>query len=255
MSQSNTQVTQESYLWIIDKDQSDRISEMLETDFEQFGVVGTRVLTPQYKCAKCGKLSGLDDFISGALKSKVHTREFMINALREPSTNLSPPHKLDCCVCGDAFLECNSVAPKSGLAYRVSRAFSLSPYGVEPPWQVPNWQVLAVYAHVEFSYSGLPYSDSTPWEGGAHTPFISIGNSEHLSRWARLAGEEALQELRATLGSEPDPDRFTVGTPQWGETAKKRSLYHSPLKLIERHLTIINENQPPVYPAFSPFLS
>ncbi|KAG9011640.1 hypothetical protein FRB93_002701 [Tulasnella sp. JGI-2019a] len=98
------------YLWPVDKDQSDRLSAMLKTDFPAMRITGTYVVGPQIKCEGCGKLSGLDDFISGALKYGIHDTKFMINALETGGENNTPAHKLECCVCGKTFLERNSVS-------------------------------------------------------------------------------------------------------------------------------------------------
>ncbi|KAG8889821.1 hypothetical protein FRB98_002470 [Tulasnella sp. 332] len=97
------------YLWPIDKAQADRLSEMLQTDFSAMRITGTYVVGPQIKCEGCGKLSGLDDFVKGALKYGIHDTKFMIKSLEIGEGNNTPAHKLDCCVCGRTFLERNSI--------------------------------------------------------------------------------------------------------------------------------------------------
>ncbi|KAG8889820.1 hypothetical protein FRB98_002469 [Tulasnella sp. 332] len=86
------------YLWPIDEAQANRLSEMLQTDFPAMHITGTYVVGPQIKCEGCGKLSGLDDFVKGALKHGIHDTKFMINALKTSRENRTPAHKLACCV-------------------------------------------------------------------------------------------------------------------------------------------------------------
>jgi hypothetical protein len=54
-------------------------------------------------CDNCGKLSGFDDFVAGALKDGIHTREFMIHVIETGAQNSSPPHDLQCMSCGDYY--------------------------------------------------------------------------------------------------------------------------------------------------------
>ncbi|KAG8864089.1 hypothetical protein FRB96_006962 [Tulasnella sp. 330] len=82
---------------------------MLQTDFPAMRITGTYVVGPQIKCEGCGKLSGLDDFVKGALKYGIHDTKFMIKSLEIGEGNNTPAHKLDCCVCGRTFLERNSI--------------------------------------------------------------------------------------------------------------------------------------------------
>ncbi|KAG8883829.1 hypothetical protein FRB97_005833 [Tulasnella sp. 331] len=83
---------------------------MLQTDFPAMHITGTYVVGPQIKCEGCGKLSGLDDFVKGALKHGIHDTKFMINALKTSRENRTPAHKLACCVCHKTFLERNSAS-------------------------------------------------------------------------------------------------------------------------------------------------
>ncbi|KAG8987380.1 hypothetical protein FRB95_002512 [Tulasnella sp. JGI-2019a] len=100
------------YHWNVDETQADRLSKMLKVDFATLGVTGTYVMGPQVECHGCGKLSGLDDFVSGASKFGIHSTEFMIDALLGEGENKSPTHKLECCVCGETFREGNAVNAK-----------------------------------------------------------------------------------------------------------------------------------------------
>ncbi|KAG8864090.1 hypothetical protein FRB96_006963 [Tulasnella sp. 330] len=75
-------------------------------------ITGTYVVGPQIKCEGCGKLSGLDDFVKGALKHGIHDTKFMINALKTSRENRTPAHKLACCVCHKTFLERNSASER-----------------------------------------------------------------------------------------------------------------------------------------------
>ncbi|KAG9029131.1 hypothetical protein FRB95_005635 [Tulasnella sp. JGI-2019a] len=100
------------YHWKIDQDQAIRLSGMLNVDFATLGVSGTYVMHPQVQCHGCGKLSGLDDFVSGAFKFGAHSTEFMVDSLLSDEENKSPAHKLECCMCGTTFLERNTVGAK-----------------------------------------------------------------------------------------------------------------------------------------------
>ncbi|KAG9001457.1 hypothetical protein FRB94_004772 [Tulasnella sp. JGI-2019a] len=64
------------YHWNVDETQADRLSKMLKVDFATLGVTGTYVMGPQVECHGCGKLSGLDDFVSGASKFGIHVEFF-----------------------------------------------------------------------------------------------------------------------------------------------------------------------------------
>ena len=98
------------YHWPIDKDMTARVSKMLDFDFASLGIKGTYVLCPLLKCHSCGKTSGLDDFIYGALKVGIHNVSFMVKALVEGVENKSPAHKLWCSGCGEVFLESDAVS-------------------------------------------------------------------------------------------------------------------------------------------------
>jgi hypothetical protein len=55
------------------------------------------------KCYGCGKLSGFDDFVAGALRDGIHSREFMIHVIGTGAENSSPPHGLQCMNCGSHY--------------------------------------------------------------------------------------------------------------------------------------------------------
>lgn len=97
---------------MVTKEQSDRISDMLKVDFQSFGITCTYLTGPQATCGGCGKLSGLDDFVHNAMKLNVHDAAFMIGMFKNPVPNKTPPHKLECCVCGTTYLKCNLVSPR-----------------------------------------------------------------------------------------------------------------------------------------------
>ncbi|KAG9037356.1 hypothetical protein FRB95_005996 [Tulasnella sp. JGI-2019a] len=120
------------YHWKIDQDQAARLSGMLNVDFATLGVSGTYVMHPQVECHGCGKLSGLDDFVNGALKFGIHSTKFMVDSLLGDEENKSPAHKLECCVCGTTFLERNIVGAKQPgwfdiakqIVYEIGSAFT-----------------------------------------------------------------------------------------------------------------------------------
>jgi len=255
MSQSNLEETQQPYyLWVIDRNQCDRISELLQTDFEKFGISGTKVLSPPAICAKCGKISGFDDFISGALKSKIHTREFMINALRNPSPNFSPPHKLDCSICGDTFLERNSLPDTHSLVQKVLAIFSQAE-DMLVRYSVPNWVGLINWTSVDTSYSSLTQngdgSGEPAWSGGAYTAFTSGGNEDQLSIWKEFAVSWSRDAISTALGEDFDETKFSEGDYKWGEGAEAGTVYLPPFRLTDEQLEEINKVGPELGIAFS----
>lgn len=98
-------VPNKGYYWPIASDEATRISSLLDFDIESLRVAGHWVNSPALVCYKCNKVSGLDDFIYGALKDGVHDAEFMVNALKEGPRGTGMEHVLHCCNCDTMFVE------------------------------------------------------------------------------------------------------------------------------------------------------
>ena len=89
----------------MDKEETERISELLGVDFSQYGITGHWMAPGRAKvsCENCGKPSGLDDFVHTALKSGVHSREHILKAFLDGSHSGGTPHFIDCAVCDTTF--------------------------------------------------------------------------------------------------------------------------------------------------------
>ncbi|KAH7928906.1 hypothetical protein BV22DRAFT_1117214 [Leucogyrophana mollusca] len=129
-----------AHLWKIDDNQCDRISTLLDIDFAAIDLRGHVLNTAESVCHGCGKLSGLDDFVSTGLSRGVHTKEFIINSLTGPHRSSSTPHELECCVCGTVYLDRYRIDKEEGKALRKRMADS----GYNPRHEVgaaatPGW--------------------------------------------------------------------------------------------------------------------
>ena len=115
----NANLPEGAHIWPVDKAMGSRITNMLNFDFAALGINGTYVMCPLLKCHGCGKISGLDDFVYGAMKTGIHNVAFMIKVLvDEESSNPSPPHKLWCSGCDEIFLKSDAVSrPRTFVKY------------------------------------------------------------------------------------------------------------------------------------------
>jgi hypothetical protein len=94
------------YTWEIDAAETERLSQLLGTDFSRFGLRATRLDGPKAHCDGCGKLSGFDDFVHNALADGIHSKEFIIKVVQSKNPhNPSPPHELRCMSCGISYKE------------------------------------------------------------------------------------------------------------------------------------------------------
>lgn len=96
------------YKWEIDNNERKRLIELLNIDFNDEkikNIKGTIVDGPRMNCNNCGKKSELIDFVHTSIKQNIHSKEFMIKALKETIPNSSPPHELECSNCENKFLE------------------------------------------------------------------------------------------------------------------------------------------------------
>ncbi|KAE9988995.1 hypothetical protein EG328_003311 [Venturia inaequalis] len=92
------------HYWPISEREKAHLSEQLGVDFSKLNIYGTFVQTPKEECQGCGKESGLEDFVDGALKSGVHRRDFMIKSLTHAEgRGESPPHEISCSNCGTKY--------------------------------------------------------------------------------------------------------------------------------------------------------
>ncbi|KAF4956894.1 hypothetical protein FGADI_3497 [Fusarium gaditjirri] len=114
-----------TYKWPIYDEEEARPTVMLGVDFKTFDIGGTLVKQPPLNCQQCGKRSGLDDFVHGALEDGIHNTEFFLRILRgleSDNVRASPPHRLRCMNCDTYF----KYPPISDLANR-GISFSWSP--------------------------------------------------------------------------------------------------------------------------------
>ncbi|KZV93514.1 hypothetical protein EXIGLDRAFT_835695 [Exidia glandulosa HHB12029] len=99
------------YYWRIDDDQAGRLSRLLDIDFGELGIIGQFVNGVALECAQCGKVSGLDDFVYTAIKTGVHTKDFIVQTLQDRSNarrGNGTLHTLTCCECDTVFKEVGS---------------------------------------------------------------------------------------------------------------------------------------------------
>lgn len=80
-----------NYLWPITPKEHDLVMDLLEVQDPDFKAPNVWVTVPQYYCTGCGKLAGFADSVFTALIDRVHTKKFMINALKRSLTNDQPP--------------------------------------------------------------------------------------------------------------------------------------------------------------------
>ena len=94
-----------SFLWEVGKDETERISQLLDVNFAKYGIDGHWVADVENKvpCEKCGKLSGLDDFVYTSLKKGVHSREFLLKMFLAIEPGRGANHLVDCAECGTTF--------------------------------------------------------------------------------------------------------------------------------------------------------
>ncbi|KAG9007228.1 hypothetical protein FRB93_008051 [Tulasnella sp. JGI-2019a] len=165
------------YLWSIDEAQSLRLSNLLNCDFSTLGVSGTYVVGPQIKCHGCGKLSGLDDFVSGAFKLGIHSAKFMIDALMNGTENKTPAHKLSCCICGTTFLERNSVIPRQESTWLELAKQVL--YGIASAgWNLADPKAKAMRG----------WGAGTGWSWARLTDDAAVGEKTAMRGWATGTG-------------------------------------------------------------------
>ncbi|TFK60432.1 hypothetical protein BDN72DRAFT_527159 [Pluteus cervinus] len=93
------------HYWPIDKEESSRLSSLLEYDFGSLDIAGHFVMRPQLSCSECGKFSGLDDFVHTSLRQEIHSKRFMINILKHHPISDGREHYLHCSSCDTLFVE------------------------------------------------------------------------------------------------------------------------------------------------------
>ncbi|PVH94426.1 hypothetical protein DM02DRAFT_539465, partial [Periconia macrospinosa] len=79
------------HYWPIEEDEMDPLSKLLDVDFRPLNILGTLVKAPKATCEGCGKRNGLDNFADNvtiwALEANIHTREWMVDVLRNGKPN------------------------------------------------------------------------------------------------------------------------------------------------------------------------
>lgn len=83
------------YLWTSDTTEDELLTKIL-------GVIlkapNTWVVAPQYCCQGCGRQSGFADSVHTALQDGVHSKQFLIEAVRHPRPNSAPQRFVRYCV-------------------------------------------------------------------------------------------------------------------------------------------------------------
>ncbi|TBU38515.1 hypothetical protein BD309DRAFT_874215, partial [Dichomitus squalens] len=84
----------------ISEDEKDRLTALLETDFNEANVAGTYVNAPPQACSHCGKETELIDWVYTALTRGVHSPEFIVESLKEGNIPKNVHHDVYCSRCG-----------------------------------------------------------------------------------------------------------------------------------------------------------
>ncbi|KAF3085924.1 hypothetical protein TWF569_009636 [Orbilia oligospora] len=90
--------------WILSHEEREHLGELLDVDASTFdNLKGNIMNRSRMACKKCGKLSGLDDIVHGAVELGVHTKGLMIHTLVHGPAGGSPAHAVDCSRCSEQF--------------------------------------------------------------------------------------------------------------------------------------------------------
>ncbi|KAK6516274.1 hypothetical protein TWF506_006183 [Arthrobotrys conoides] len=88
-------MTEGGVRWILSHEEREHLGKLLDVDASTFdGLKGNIMNRPRMTCKKCGKLSGLDDIVHGAVELGVHTKGYMIDILVHGPSWASPAHAL-----------------------------------------------------------------------------------------------------------------------------------------------------------------
>ncbi|PIA12597.1 hypothetical protein COEREDRAFT_90156 [Coemansia reversa NRRL 1564] len=85
------------YMWAITQDEEERLKKYIPEITKILS--GTYLYNQRVKCNNCKKPTEFIDFVYTALKSKIHTIDFIIADLKKPKASSPPPHYVDCSKC------------------------------------------------------------------------------------------------------------------------------------------------------------
>ncbi|EPQ51739.1 hypothetical protein GLOTRDRAFT_132557 [Gloeophyllum trabeum ATCC 11539] len=139
------------YRWYITEDEYHRLCKVFGgRDFQETGIGATLVVGQPQPCKHCGKYTEFIDWVWTAIQRKVHTADFMFEALKDGRQSKENMHDVYCSRCG-TLTDCRSRnnaeggAPNILLAgplqnYDRTKSYSLQASGAtSPPQPMPRW--------------------------------------------------------------------------------------------------------------------
>ena len=111
------ELDQPVYAWMISDDEKDRLTTLLDTDFNEARLAGTYLNAPPQICSHCGKETEFIDWyacsalwlgctftltarVYTALARGVHSPEFLVESLKAGNTPKGLQHDVYCSRCG-----------------------------------------------------------------------------------------------------------------------------------------------------------
>ncbi|KAI0750530.1 hypothetical protein C8Q74DRAFT_373981 [Fomes fomentarius] len=89
-----------SYAWIIGEDEGRRIGELLDHDMGDLDFLGFNMNTPPLVCPHCGKETEVIDWVWTALNRGIHSKEWLVQSLKEGKLSKKNAHDVYCSRCG-----------------------------------------------------------------------------------------------------------------------------------------------------------
>ncbi|KAF1739068.1 hypothetical protein CRV24_001000 [Beauveria bassiana] len=89
------------YNWLLTETERAHIASMLNVETSELKFRGNNFLQDRSECGKCGKYSGMDDFVHNALYAGIHSVEFMKDFLLGKTEQATPytEHEVVCSRC------------------------------------------------------------------------------------------------------------------------------------------------------------
>ncbi|KAK6535989.1 hypothetical protein TWF281_000236 [Arthrobotrys megalospora] len=90
--------------WILSAEEREHLGELLDVEESTFDHIKGNVMNrSRIACKKCGKHSGLDDMVYGAMELGIHSKAFMVDTLVNGPSGASPAHTVACSRCDEQF--------------------------------------------------------------------------------------------------------------------------------------------------------
>ncbi|KAK6508989.1 hypothetical protein TWF481_003755 [Arthrobotrys musiformis] len=90
--------------WILSDEEREHLGQLLSVEASTFANLKGNVMNrSRITCKKCGKKSGLDDMVHGAIALGIHSNGYMIDTLLHGPDQPSPAHAIDCSKCEETF--------------------------------------------------------------------------------------------------------------------------------------------------------